>query len=89
MLFHITARHDHVTCPRKKDPSRRIVRQLIEGSGKGKTLGAWVDGPSHTIYAIVETDSAEAIREVCDGLMDIGPVEVRPVRDIAAILKKA
>ncbi len=89
MLFHITARHDHVTCPRKKDPSRRIFRQLIEGSGKGKTLGAWVDGPSHTIYAVVETDSAEAIRDVCDGLMDIGPVEVKPVRDIAAILKKA
>ncbi len=89
MLFHITARHDHVTCPRKKDPSRRIFRQLIEGPGKGKTLGAWIDGPSHTIYAVVETDSAEAIREVCDGLMDIGPVEVRPVRDIAVILKKA
>ena len=89
MLFHITAKHDHVTCTRKTDPSRRIFRQLLEGSGKGKTLGAWVDGPSHTIYAILETDSHEAIRDVCDGLMDMGPVDVRPVRDIADILKKA
>jgi len=89
MLFHITAKHDHVTCNRKTDPSRRIFRQLMEGSGKGKTLGAWVDGPSHTIYAILETDSYEAIRDVCEGFMDMGPVEVRPVRDIAAILKKA
>ncbi len=89
MLFHITARHDHVTCTRKTDPSRRIFRQLMEGAGKGKTLGAWVDGPSHTIYAVLETDSPEAISDVCDGLMDIGPVEVRPVRDIVTILKNA
>ena len=89
MLFHITAKHDHTTCTRKTDPSRRIFRQLMEGAGKGKTLGAWVDGPSHTIYAILETDSPGAIRDVCDGLMDIGPVDVRAVRDIADILKNA
>ncbi len=54
-----------------------------------KMVGVWVDGPSHTVYAVVETDSAEAIREVCDGLMDIGPVEVRPVLDLVARIKKA
>ncbi len=87
MLFHITARHDHVTCGRK-NPSGSPVRKFVEASGKAKMVGVWVDGPSHTVYAVVETDSAEAIREVCDGLMDIGPVEVRPVLDLVARLKK-
>ena len=81
MLFHITARHDHVTCPRKKDPSSSPVRKFGKTSGQVKTVGAWIDGPSHTFYAVVEADSAEAIREACDGLMDIGPVEVRLVRE--------
>ncbi len=80
MLFHITARHDHVTCPRKKDPSSSPVRKFGT-SGQVKTVGAWIDGPAHTLYAVVEADSAEAIRDACDGLMDIGPVEVRLVRE--------
>ena len=88
MLFHITARHDHLTCGRKK-PSKSPVRRFVEASAQVKMVGVWVDGPSHTVYAVVETDSAEAIREVCDGLMDIGPVEVRPVLDLVARLKKA
>ncbi len=88
MLFHITARHDHVTCGRK-NPSESPVRKFVEASGKAKMVGVWVDGPSHTVYAVVETDSAEAIRDACDGLMDIGPVDVRPVLDLVARLKKA
>jgi hypothetical protein len=80
MLFHITARHDHVTCPRR-DPARSPVRKFVEASSV-KIVGAWVDAPSHTIYALVESDSAEAIRDACEGLMDIGPVEVRLVREV-------
>ena len=83
MLFHITARHDHVTCPRKK-PSSSPVRKFGKTSGQVKTVGAWIDGPSHTLFAIVESDSSLAIREACDGLMDIGPIEVRPVTDMVA-----
>ncbi len=79
MLFHITARHDHVTCPRK-DPSRRPSLLLSKDLAGVKTVGVWVDGPSHTIYAVLESDSAEAIREACEGFMDIGSVEVRLVR---------
>ena len=81
MLFHITAKHDHVTCPRK-DPDKSPVRKFVEPPGKVKVVGAWMEGPGHTFYAVVEADSAEAIREACDGLMDIGPVEVRLVRDM-------
>jgi hypothetical protein len=79
MLFHITAKHDHLTCPRK-DPSRRPSVLLSKDLAGVKTVGVWVDGPSHTIYAVLESDSAEAIREACEGFMDIGSVEVRLVR---------
>ncbi len=60
MLFHITAKHDHLTCPRK-DPSRRPSVLLSKDLAGVKTVGVWVDGPSHTIYAVLESDSAEAI----------------------------
>ncbi len=86
MLFHITARLDHVTCGRKK-PSKSPVHKFVEASGQVKMVGVWVDGPSHTVYAVVETDSAEAIRDAYDGLMDIGPVEVRPALDLGAAQK--
>ncbi len=79
MLFHITARHDHVTCPRK-DPSRRSSLMQKDLAGV-KTVGVWVDGPSHTIYAVLESDSSDAIREACEESMDIGSVEVRLVRE--------
>ncbi len=82
MLFHITAKHDHVTCTRK-DQSRSPVRKFV-GADQVKTIGVWLDGPAHTIYAVVESDSAEAIRKACDGLMDVGPVEVRLVSDFPA-----
>jgi hypothetical protein len=78
MLFHITARHDHVTCLRK-DPSRRPSLLSSKDLAGVKTVGVWVDAPSHTIYAVLESDSAEAIREACEGFMDIGLVEVRLV----------
>ena len=80
MLFHITAKHDHLTCGRK-NPAGSAVRKFVEATDNVKMVGVWIDGPSHTVYAVVETDSAEAIRDVCDGLMDGGPVEVRPVID--------
>ena len=80
MLFHITARHDHVTCPRKTDPSRRPSTILSKDVAGVKTVGVWVDGPSHTVYGVLESDSPEAIREACEGLMDIGAVDVRLVR---------
>ena len=83
MLFHITAKHDHLTCTRK-NPSGGAVRKFAQESGSVKTIGVWIDGPSHTLYAVVESDSSSAIREACDGLMDIGPVEVRPVTDMVA-----
>ena len=81
MLFHITAKHDHVTCVRKDPSKRSAIRKFVDAPGQVKTIGAWIDGPGHTIYAVVESDSAQAIREACDGLMDIGPVEVKLVRD--------
>ena len=83
MLFHITAKHDHVTCPRK-NPSGGAARTFAQASGPMKIVGVWLDGPAHTIYAVVESDSAEAIRKACDGLMDIGPVEVRLVSNFPA-----
>jgi len=56
----------------------------LTSTGPMKIVGVWLDGPAHTIYAVVESDSAEAIRKACDGLMDIGPVEVRLISNFPA-----
>ncbi len=76
MLFHITAKHDYQTCPRKNTKKRAAAIAL---SGV-KVLGRWNDPPGHVFYAVIESDSVEAIRDACSPLMDLGEVDVRAVR---------
>jgi hypothetical protein len=76
MLFHITAKHDYQTCPRK-DPAKRDAATALNGV---KVVGRWIDPPGHVFYAVIECDSVEAIREACSPLMDLGEVDVRAIR---------
>ena len=65
MLFQLTANHNHATCPRK-DPSRSAIRMIAHAFSQVKTIGAWTNRSSQTLYAIVESDSAEATREAIE-----------------------
>ncbi len=91
MLFHITHIHTPETCP-YHDPkkARETFGKMIANSEQigVKLLGAWVDAPAHTVYFVVETDSAEKIQELLAPGFEIGYAETRVVVDAPALLKQ-
>jgi hypothetical protein len=53
-----------------------------------KLVGVWSDTPAHTIYMVVETDSAQKIEEMLAPGMEIGHAETKVVQDALAVLKR-
>ncbi len=91
MLFHITHVHTPETCP-GKDPKKvreTIGKMLSSAEQLGvKLVGVWVDAPAHTIYIVVETDSAQKIEEFLAPAIEMGHAETRVVSDGLALLKR-
>ncbi len=79
MLFHITAKHDHTNCTRNK-PGKSAVRKFRDTTVV-KVIGLWIYGPAHTVYAVVEADSVQILRQALDEMMDMGPIQVDPVME--------
>ncbi len=63
-MFNITHIHTPETCS-GKDPEkvREIFGKMLSGVEHlgVKLLGAWVDGPAHTAFILVEADSPEQL----------------------------
>lgn len=91
MLFHITHVHTPETCP-GKDPEkmRNTFGKMISDAEEigVKVVGVWVDGPAHTVYFVVETDSAEKLFNLHQPTLDIASADIRPVQDGTALFKK-
>ena len=85
MLFHVTAEHDHMTCPGREGgmgaDAVREAQKWIEGNDDVKVLGVWAHQPSHKSWAILESDDFEAVSLLLRPQMLIGKVEVMPVND--------
>lgn len=91
MLFHITHVHSPESCPyhnpeKARDTFGKILASTTELGVN--LIGAWVDAPAHTVYLIVETDSAQKIEELLAPAFEIGQAETRVVVDAAALLKR-
>ena len=85
MLFHVTAEHDHITCPgreggRDSDEVRQALK-WIEGNDDVKVMGVWAHQPIHKQYAMIEASDFNAVTNLLRGMMIIGKVEVMPVND--------
>jgi len=91
MLFHITHVHTPETCPYHNPEKARDTFGKVFSSGERlgvKLHGAWVDAPAHTIYLVVETDSAQKIEELLSPAFEIGCAETRVVSEAGDILKR-
>ena len=91
MLFHITHTHSPESCPYHNPEKARDTFGKVLASGKEpgvNLIGAWVDAPAHTVYFVVETDSAEKIEELLAPAIEIGQAETRVVIDAVALLKR-
>ena len=85
MLFHVTAEHDHMTCPGREggigsDEVRQALK-WIEGNDDVKVLGQWSHQPIHKSFAIIEASDFAAVSALLRGQMLIGRTEVLPVTD--------
>ncbi len=91
MLFHITHVHTPETCPyHNPEKARATFGKMLSGVEQlgVKLVGAWVDAPAHTIYIVVDTDSAQKIEELLGPAFEIGHAETRVVQDGMALLKR-
>ncbi len=91
MLFHITHVHTPETCP-GKDPEkvRETIGKMLSGAEQlgVKLVGAWVDGPAHTVFIVVEAKSAEQLFDFFVPTANIARAEVKPVQDALSLLKR-
>jgi len=91
MLFHITHVHTPETCPGKGPEKVRETFGRLLASAKEvgvKLVGVWADGPSHTVFMVIETDAAEKIFDFTLPGLQIGSAEVKPVQDAISLLKR-
>ena len=92
MLFHVTAEHDHMTCPAKaggrdSDEVRQALK-WIEGNDDVKVLGVWISGPLHRVFTLLEASDFDAVSALLREQMLIGKTEVMPVNDSIAMRKQ-
>jgi hypothetical protein len=92
MLFHVTAEHDHMTCPGREggtgSDAVRESQKWMEGNADVKVLGVWGHQPSHKSWAIIEASDFAAVTALLRGQMLIGKTEVMPVSDNIAMRKQ-
>ena len=87
MLFHVTHTHNELTCP-IHDPETLLnsfgkVLESLESEGVD-VVGAWVDGPGHQLFFVIETDSSDAIHNGLNPIIDRGTARIQPVSDVQA-----
>ena len=86
MLFHVTHRHTHETCPARSDGFERakqtfgkvLTTEHAEETG-AHLVAAYVDAPAHTVFFIIEADATEALSRFLMPLLQLGSAEIRPV----------
>ncbi len=91
MLFHITHVHTPETCPyHNPEKARATFGKMLSGAEQlgVKLVGVWVDAPAHTIYIVVETDSAQKIEEFLGPAYEIARAETRVVQDGRVLLQR-
>ena len=80
MLFHVTAEHDHMTCPGREggigSDEVKEFQKWMEGNDEVKVLGQWSHQPSHKSFAIIEASDFAAVTALLRGNMLIGKTEV-------------
>jgi hypothetical protein len=91
MLFHVKHTHTWETCP-YNDPDRAKgtfgkAFELFKDSDM-TVVGAWADGPAHTIFFVVDADSPAQIEQALAPVIDLGWAETRPVSDLGDILAR-
>jgi len=91
MLFHVTHVHTPETCP-SNDPERikaTFGRMLSLADELGvKVLSMHSNNIGHTMYMVLESDSAESISKMMDPTLKIARAEISPVTDAHSVMER-
>ena len=90
MLFHIAAKHSWETCGGNDTNPPPIGERTrwVEGNDDVKVLGAWVNHPTHTFFAVIEATEYHAIHNLFRPMGLKGTVDILPIGDSIASRKE-
>ena len=90
MLFHTTHRHTHQSCSAHKPENLKLFAKAIASAEDiaVKIIGSYTDAPGHTLYMIVEADSALQLAQFFDPILELGDTDIRPVADALALMQQ-
>jgi hypothetical protein len=91
MLFHVTHVHTPETCP--SDSPEKIKATFgkmlsIADELDVKVHSLYSNNIAHTMYMVVETDSAESISKMMDPTLKIANAEISPIVDAHAVMNR-
>ena len=89
MLFHITAQHDHLSCPgvvgrnsgQDMSEFQRESGHWMEGNDKVKVIAVYLNQSFHRIFAVVEADAYEDLNTFTNHWKDTGSCDVQVIGD--------
>ena len=91
MLFHVTHVHTPETCP-ADDPERikaTFGKMLSNADELGVTIHSmYSNNIAHTMYTVVESDSAEGISKMMDPTLKIAHAEVSHIVDAHSVMNR-
>jgi hypothetical protein len=91
MLFHITHVHTPETCPSDSpDKIKATFGQMLTNADElGITVHSlYSNNIAHTMYMVVETDSAESISKMMDPTLKIANAVISPIVDAHAVMAR-
>ena len=90
VLFHVAAKHSWETCGGNDTSPPPIAERTrwVEGNDDVKVLGAWVNHPTHTFFAVIEATEYHAIHNLFRPMGLKGTVDILPIGDSIASRKE-
>ena len=91
MLFHVKHIHSWEACPyhdpeRARDTFGKAIAGVADTGAE--LVGAYVDGPAHTTFLLINANEAGQIERSLAPIIDLGWTETRPVVDFADIMAR-
>ena len=91
MLFHVTHVHTPETCPSDSpEKIKATFGKMLTNADEldVKVHSLYANNIAHTVYMVVETDSAESISKMFDPTLKIATVDISPITDAQAVITR-
>ncbi len=91
MLFHVKHTHSWEACPyHDADRAKETFGKAIAGIEESdvELVGAYVDAAAHTIFLVLDANSAAQIEVALAPMINVGWAETRPVVEFGEVMSR-